>query len=356
VNDNIGHYFQTKKGVRQGDPLSPILFNIVVDILAILIDRAKETELIRGLVPNLVDNGLSILQYADDTILFMENDLEEAKNLKLLLCAFEQLSGLKINFHKSELFYFGAAKGVQQDYMNIFGCNVGEAPFTYLEIPLHYKRISNKDWKVIEDRFERKLSTWKSKLLSYGDRLTLINSVLSNLSVYMLSFFEIPKEVLKKLNHFRSRFFWQGDGHKRKYRLTKWSIMCRPKEQGGQGIMDLETQNKCLLSKWLFKLINEEGIWQQLLRNKYLANKTITQVEKKPGDSQFWSGLMKVKNVFLRWVSFKVHNGEQVSFWNDVWLGHTSFRERFPNLYNLVRRKHDTVQQVVCSVPFNVSF
>ena len=61
VNDNIGHYFQTKKGVRQGDPLSPILFNIVVDILAILIDRAKETELIRGLVPNLVDNGLSIL-------------------------------------------------------------------------------------------------------------------------------------------------------------------------------------------------------------------------------------------------------------------------------------------------------
>ena len=71
MTDNIGHYFQTKKGVRQGDPLSPILFNIVVDILAILIDRAKETELIRGLVPNLVDNGLSILQYADDTILFM---------------------------------------------------------------------------------------------------------------------------------------------------------------------------------------------------------------------------------------------------------------------------------------------
>ena len=56
--------------------------------------------------------------------------------------------------------------------------------------------------------------------------------------------------------------------------------MCRPKEQGGLGIMDLETQNKCLLSKWLFKLINEEGIWQQMLRNKYLANKTITRGEK----------------------------------------------------------------------------
>ena len=83
--------------------------------------------------------------------------------------------------------------------------------FTYLGIPLHHKRISNKDQKVIEDRFVQQLSTWKSKLL-HGGRLTLINSVLSNLSVYMLFFFEIPKEVLKKLNFLRLRFFSQGNG------------------------------------------------------------------------------------------------------------------------------------------------
>jgi len=142
-----------------------------------------------------------------------------------------------------------------------FGYQVAETPFTYLGIPLHHKRISNKDWKVIEDGFERRLSTWKSKLLSYGGRLTLINSVLSNLSVYMLCFFEIPKEVLKKLNFLRSRFFWQGDGHKRKYRLLKWSIICRPRDQGGLGIINLEIPNKCLLNKWLFKLTNEDDIW-----------------------------------------------------------------------------------------------
>ena len=145
----------------------------------------------------------------------MDHKFDEARNMKLILTIFEQLSGLKINYHKSELFCFGEAKKVESDYMNIFGCQVAETPLTYLGIPLHYKRISNKDWKIIEDRFERKLSTWKGKLLSYGGRLTLINSVLSNLSVYMLSFFEIPKEVLKKLNFYRSRFFWQGDGHKK---------------------------------------------------------------------------------------------------------------------------------------------
>ena len=59
----------------------------------------------RGLLQNLVDDGLSILQYADDTVLFLEDDLEEARNLKLVLVAFEKLSGLKINFHKSEIFF-----------------------------------------------------------------------------------------------------------------------------------------------------------------------------------------------------------------------------------------------------------
>jgi hypothetical protein len=98
VNDNLGHYFRTRKGVRQGDPLSLILFNIVVDMLAILISWAKEDEQIQGVVPHLVDNGLLVLQYADDTIIFMDNDLERGKNTKLLLCTFEQLSGLKINF------------------------------------------------------------------------------------------------------------------------------------------------------------------------------------------------------------------------------------------------------------------
>jgi hypothetical protein len=68
VNEDIGHYFQTKKGLRQGDPLSPFLFNIIADMLAILIARAKEDGQIDGLIPHLVEGGVSILQYTDDTI------------------------------------------------------------------------------------------------------------------------------------------------------------------------------------------------------------------------------------------------------------------------------------------------
>jgi hypothetical protein len=82
-------------------------FNIVVDMLPIIIEHANVDGQIEGVVPHLVDGGLSVLQYVNDTILFMEHDLEKEWNLKLILSPFEQLYGLKINFHKSELFCFG---------------------------------------------------------------------------------------------------------------------------------------------------------------------------------------------------------------------------------------------------------
>jgi hypothetical protein len=118
----VGCCFQTKKGLRQGDPLSALLFNLVADMLTILISRAKEDGQINGLVPHHVNGGLSILQYVDDTILFMEHNIEQAKNMKLLLCAFEQLFGLKINFHKSEPFCYGEALEWKDQYTELFGC------------------------------------------------------------------------------------------------------------------------------------------------------------------------------------------------------------------------------------------
>jgi hypothetical protein len=130
----------------------------------------------------------------------MENDLGQAANMKLLLCAFEQLSGLKINFHKSKVLCSGEAKEMEGLYTNLFGCGLGQYPFRYLGILMHHKKITNADCKIIEEKFEKKLSCWKRKLLSYGGILVLINSILSSLAMFMLSFYEVPKEVLHKLD------------------------------------------------------------------------------------------------------------------------------------------------------------
>ena len=117
------------------------------------------------------------------------------------------MSGLKINFHKSEIYCFGKANDDINEYRRIFGCEAGSLPIKYLGITIHYRRLLNKEWKPIEDRFECKLGSWIGKMLSYGDRLVLINSVLTSLPMFLLSFFEIPKGVLKRLDFYRSRFF-----------------------------------------------------------------------------------------------------------------------------------------------------
>jgi hypothetical protein len=176
-------------------------------MLVVLIKRAKTDGQIEGVIPHLVDDGLSILQYADAMILFMEHDLEKARNMKLLLSAFEELSDVKINFHKSEIFCFRQAKEFEPWYEQLFGCKKVSYSFRYLGIPMHCRRLNNKDWKMIEDRIEKRLSSWKGKYLSVEGRLVLINSVLSSLPMFMLSFFEVPKGVLEKIDYFQSRFF-----------------------------------------------------------------------------------------------------------------------------------------------------
>ena len=79
----------------------------------------------------------------------MDHDIEKATNMKMLLCVF-QLSGLKINFHKSEI------KEMEQQYSQLFGCQSGKYPFRYLGIPIHFRKLSNADWRIVEEKFEKK--------------------------------------------------------------------------------------------------------------------------------------------------------------------------------------------------------
>ena len=325
-------------------------------MLAVLFARAIEENQFAGIIPHLIEGGLSILQYADDTVVFLDHSIDQARNVKLLLTAFEQMSGLKINFHKSELFCYGSAKACETQYSRIFGCGIGTMPFKYLGIPMTHRRLRNSEWRCVIDRFEKRLSNWKAKFLSSGGRLVLINSVLSSLPIFMMSFLEIPTSVLQKLDAIRSRFFWQGGHHKKKYRLAKWEIICQPKEIGGLGVANLDIKNICLLSKWLFKLLNGDGVWQQLLRNKYLRDKSLTQAVRKPGDSHFWAGLMNVKDKFLKWGYFKVGNGQATRFWKDKWLNNSPLSEQFPNLFNIVRNKTSLVAEVLSRENLNLSF
>jgi hypothetical protein len=121
--------------------MSPLLFDYAADALAIMIDRALTCGIITGLGERFVEGGAAILQYADDTILLLQNNFEQARNLKFILCLFEQLSGLKINFHKSEIYCFGRAKEREVEFERIFTCQSNILPMKYLGIPIDKKRL-----------------------------------------------------------------------------------------------------------------------------------------------------------------------------------------------------------------------
>ena len=72
MNEQLGEYFNTYRGVRQGDPMSPILFNLAVDSMGVMVKNAQSNKIITGMVPHLVENGIAILQYADDTIFLLD--------------------------------------------------------------------------------------------------------------------------------------------------------------------------------------------------------------------------------------------------------------------------------------------
>jgi hypothetical protein len=123
VNDEVGHYFQTNKGLRQGNSLSLLPFNIVADMLAIIIKRENIKGQVSGVVPHFIDGGVYILQFVDDIILFLEHDLEKAHNMKLLPFAFEQISGLKKST-SIRAKYYAFMEVVVAPKHNIFGVKI----------------------------------------------------------------------------------------------------------------------------------------------------------------------------------------------------------------------------------------
>uniref|UniRef100_A0A453HNA2 Reverse transcriptase domain-containing protein n=1 Tax=Aegilops tauschii subsp. strangulata TaxID=200361 RepID=A0A453HNA2_AEGTS len=134
----IGPFFPTSCGVRQGDPFSPFLFNMVVDALAAILDKAKAAGHIKGIVPHLVGgNGISLLQYADDTIIMVEGSATDIMNLKFLLLCFQ-----RINFNKSAVMVMGYSQDERQSIADRLNCQLGCFPTSYLGIPISDTRLT----------------------------------------------------------------------------------------------------------------------------------------------------------------------------------------------------------------------
>jgi hypothetical protein len=233
--------------LRQGDPLSPLLFKLAVGVLSKMLQKAAEVDLIRGLGCDLIERGVISLQYADDTILFIDKDIRHAKNLKWILNFFEAMSGMRVNYHKSELIPINCLdEEERQQFSLVFRCPVGDFPIKYLGVPLHYNKLRREDLQSLIDKILGRIAGWRGKLLTQAGRLLLIKSCLASIPIYLLFFFKFPRWAIDMINSHMPNCFWDDyEGHK-KLHLANWHLICMKKDFGGLGVPQLKDLNLCL--------------------------------------------------------------------------------------------------------------
>ncbi|XP_057432140.1 uncharacterized protein LOC130724887 [Lotus japonicus] len=271
VNGSPSSEFKMEKGLRQGDPLALFLFLIVAEGLNGLFMNAVKLKKFSGFkVGGKESVEVSLLQFADDTIFLGEASLQNTVVIKCVLRCFELISDLKVNFNKSKLATISQLSSERLQYAAILHCKLMEVPFTYLGLSVAGCSRRSKIWEPVIQKFKAKLSAWRMKSISFGGRICLIQSVLSALALYYLSFFRMPPGVIKICNGIMRNFLWGGGGERRRIAWVSWSSICKPKDVGGLGLKDLTIFNKTLLGKWRWRFLTEpESLWCRVIKAKY---------------------------------------------------------------------------------------
>jgi hypothetical protein len=131
-----GKTFHCKRGVRQGDPLSLLLFVLAADLLQSIINKARQQNLLQLPLTENCGQDFSIVQYADDTLLIMEACPKQLFFLKAVLNSYATSTGLRVNYNKSSMYLINVCLEKMEILSRTFNCQTGSMPFTYLGLSL----------------------------------------------------------------------------------------------------------------------------------------------------------------------------------------------------------------------------
>lgn len=355
VNGSPTQPIKLQKGLRQGDPLSPFLFNIIVEVLHLVVSKAVSLGMWDGI--EVCPGGIKIshLQYADDTILFSPPNLEFLQNIKKSLILFQLASGLQVNFYKSSIMGLNVTDEWLDCAAKILLCKKGSLAFTYLGIPIGGSTSRLATWNPIISKIEKKLATWRGKLLSMGGRLTLIKSALSNLPLYFMSLFPVPRGIINKISALQRNFLWNGRPEKNSMPLIKWDSIQLPRKLGGLSVGNLFHRNLALLYKWVWRYFSDQSaLWRYVIQNKYKYAQSFRvsdlQIPKSGGAwRNICAAILKnpeAKNLAITGIRAKIGDGKKVLFWHDAWLGASPLKNLFPRLSAISSSPNATIHSL----------
>lgn len=320
--------FHCRRRVRQGDPLSPLLFVLVADLLQSIVNKACEGGILRLPLPNNCGPDFPIIQYTDDTVLIMEVCPRQLFFLKAMLNSFADSTGLHVNYHKSNIYPINVTDQKMEILANTFHCKIGSLPFTYLGLPLGLQRPKLGAFLPLIQKIEKRLAS-TSIFLSQAGRLQMVNAVFSSLPTYYMCTLKLPKTVIRHIDRLRRHFLWRGaDLNAKKPPQVAWSSVCRPKLQG-VGVINLTLQNRALLMKILHKFFNRADIpWVNIIWTNHYSHSLPSD---RPVGSFWWRDVLKTLEPFKSIARVEIGDGKTTLLWHDNWDG-ISKSTQYPEL------------------------
>ncbi|GKB23123.1 RNA-directed DNA polymerase, eukaryota, reverse transcriptase zinc-binding domain protein, partial [Tanacetum coccineum] len=362
INGSPTEEFQFFKGLKQGDPLSPFLFILIMESLHISFQRVIDEGLFTGINLNTTVN-LSHLFYADDVIFIGQWSELNIDTLVQVLECFYRASGLRINMCKSKIMGVNVEERKVQNAAIKLGCLVLKTPFTYLGTKVGDNMTRKEAWKVVVDKVLSRLSRWKMRTLSIGGRFTILKSVLGSIPIFHMSIFKVPSNVLKSLESIRNRFFNGQDSKSRKVSWVKWDKILTSKDKGGLWVPNLYALNRGLMLKWIWRFYSQKtSLWTKVIKAIHGVNGKLDK-ENLAGGQTCWMSIVKEVKVLkgrgvnvLDFIRLKLRNGESSSLWDDKWYEGGVIKELFPRLYALETYKNATVSMKLMASSIDHSF
>jgi exonuclease III len=328
INGRPAKFFQASRGLRQGCPLSPMLYVLQASVLSFQLQSALQSRALPGIrvVPTVKE--VSHTQFADDTLLLGDANLKTARNFKTELDLYKACSGSEINYHKSKIFGWNCNPREMLQIsraLEMEGITVWDN-FIYLGIPIFKAHSKVAHWMPMVDKLKNKIQAWGANWLNKAGKLVLMNSVITSLPIYQCSVLLAPKTITNKIDELLRRFLWEGGKNcERKLHLVNWDKVKRPKMEGGLSIRDVAAHNIAMGGKLLWKMITGKRSWsKQILRKKYFTGDRDRCLER-PAKTRIGSPIfnlcqraMPLLKTNLTWIP---GNGSKIWIWEDSILG-----------------------------------